>query len=47
MQLSLKTQISVDHIGWADAWAIWEMYSSDTWWSMSSVSVAQKDSDIT
>ena len=37
----------VDYIGWADAWAIWEMYSSDTWWSMSSVSVAQKDSDIT
>ena len=37
----------VDYIGWADAWAIWEMYSSDTWWSMSSVSVAQKDSDVT
>ena len=37
----------VDYIGWADAWAIWEMYSSDTWWSMSDVSVAQKDSDIT
>lgn len=37
----------VDYIGWADAWAIWEMYSSDTWWSMSGVSVAQKDSDIT
>ncbi len=37
----------VDYIGWADAWAIWEMYSSDTWWSMNSVSVAQKDSDIT
>ncbi len=25
----------------ADAWAIWEM-CSDTWWSMSSVSVTQK-----
>lgn len=37
----------VDYIGWADAWAIWEMYSSDTWWSMSSVSVAQKDNDVT
>ena len=37
----------VDYIGWADAWAIWEMYSSDTWWSMSSVSVVQKDSDVT
>ena len=37
----------VDYIGWADAWAIWEMYSSDTWWSMSSVSVTQKDSDVT
>ena len=37
----------VDYIGWADAWAIWEMYSSDTWWSMSSVSVAQKDSNVT
>lgn len=37
----------VDYIGWADAWAIWEMYSSDTWWNMSSVSVAQKDNDIT
>ena len=37
----------VDYIGWADAWAIWEMYSSDTWWNMSSVSVAQKDNDVT
>ena len=37
----------VDYIGWADAWAIWEMYSSDTWWSMSSVSVTQKDNDVT
>ena len=37
----------VDYIGWADAWAIWEMYHSDTWWSMSSVSVAQKDNDVT
>ena len=37
----------VDYIGWADAWAIREMYSSDTWWSMSSVSVAQKDNDVT
>lgn len=37
----------VDYIGWADAWAIWEMYSSDTWWNMSGVSVAQKDNDVT
>ena len=37
----------VDYIGWADAWAIWEMYSSDTWWNMSSVSLAQKDNDVT
>ena len=36
----------VDYIGWADAWAIWEMYSSDTWWSMSSVSAVQQGNDV-
>ncbi len=31
----LDDNSKVDYIGWADAWVIWEMYSSDTWWSMS------------
>ena len=37
----------VDYIGWADAWAIWEMYHSDTWWSMSSISAVQKGNKVT
>ena len=36
----------VDYIGWADAWAIWEMYHSDTWWNMRSISVVQKGNDV-
>ena len=37
----------VDYIGWADAWAIWEMYHSDTWWSMSSISAVQNGNKVT
>ena len=37
----------VDYIGWADAWAIWEMYHSDTWWSMSSISAVQQGNKVT
>ena len=37
----------VDYIGWADAWAIWEMYHSDTWWSMSSISAVQEGNKVT
>ena len=36
----------VDYIGWADAWAIWEMYHSDTWWNMRSISAVQKGNDV-
>ncbi len=36
----------VDYIGWADAWAIWEMYHSDTWWSMSSISAVQQGNKV-
>lgn len=37
----------VDYIGWADAWAIWEMYHSDTWWNMRSISAVQQGNDVT
>ena len=37
----------VDYIGWADARAIWEMYHSDTWWSMSSISAVQQGNKVT
>lgn len=36
----------VDYIGWADAWAIWEMYHSDTWWNMRSISAVQQGNDV-
>ena len=37
----------VDYIGWADARAIWEMYHSDTWWSMRSISAVQQGNKVT
>ena len=37
----------VDYIGWADAWAIWEMYHSDTWWNMRSISAVQQGNKVT
>ena len=37
----------VDYIGWADAWAIWEMYHSDTWWNMRGISAVQQGNKVT
>lgn len=42
----LGANSKVDYIGWADAWAIWEMYHSDTWWNMRSISAVQQGNDV-
>lgn len=44
---NLGSNSKVDYIGWADAWAIWEMYHSDTWWSMSSFTAKQSGATVT
>ena len=44
---NLDSNSKVDYIGWADAWAIWEMYHSDTWWSMSSFTAKQSGATVT